>query len=64
MNKELSQERAEAVLGSLLARGIDEMSMVAIGYGAAQPIADNGSSDGRAKNRRITFEWNEVGNDG
>ena len=64
MNKELSQERAEAVLRSLLVRGVDKASLIAIGYGEARPIADNGTNEGRAKNRRITFEWSDVGSEG
>ncbi|MGI9492949.1 MAG: OmpA family protein, partial [Geminicoccaceae bacterium] len=64
MNKTLSQERAEAVMHSLLVRGVDKTSLIAIGYGEARPIADNGTDEGRAKNRRITFEWSDVGTEG
>ena len=64
MNQGLSQERADAVLNSLIARGIDGSSLIAAGYGEANPIADNETGEGRAKNRRITFEWNEPGTEG
>lgn len=64
MNKELSQERAAAVRQALLARGVDQAALIAIGYGEANPIADNKTDEGRAKNRRITFEWNESGTEG
>ena len=37
----------------LLARGVDAAMLRATGFGAAQPIADNATEDGRAKNRRV-----------
>jgi outer membrane protein OmpA-like peptidoglycan-associated protein len=52
-NKALSQQRAEAVVTTLLAKGIDKDRLSAIGLGADKPIADNGSDEGRAKNRRV-----------
>lgn len=64
MNAALSQERADIVLRALVDRGVDGSSLIATGYGAASPIADNGTDGGRAKNRRITFEWNESGTEG
>ncbi len=64
MNETLSQARADVVLFSLTARGVDDASIVATGFGEAEPIADNETEGGRAKNRRITFEWKESGTDG
>jgi outer membrane protein OmpA-like peptidoglycan-associated protein len=52
-NKTLSENRAAAVYGSLLARGIAQNRLESRGFGAAQPIADNQTEDGRAKNRRV-----------
>ena len=54
-NQSLSQARAEAVLLALQGRRVDVSGMTALGYGEAQPIADNGSEAGREANRRIEF---------
>lgn len=54
-NLNLSQARAEAVINALLTRRVLVASMVARGYGAAEPIADNGTDAGREANRRIAF---------
>ncbi|HPD93253.1 MAG: OmpA family protein [Rhodobacter sp.] len=54
-NLNLSQARAEAVINALLARRVLVASLVARGYGAADPIADNGTEAGREANRRIEF---------
>ena len=52
-NKALSQQRADAVMTTLLTKGIDKGRLSASGRGADQPVADNGSDQGRAKNRRV-----------
>ena len=54
-NLELSEERARAVLAYLVDRGEDAARFVVTGYGEAQPVADNGTESGRARNRRIEF---------
>jgi OOP family OmpA-OmpF porin len=54
-NMRLSQQRAEAVIAALLARGVPVSSIVAKGYGPEFPIADNGTAAGREINRRIEF---------
>ena len=55
MNKALSTARATAVRDALEALGIAAERMAAVGYGETQPIADNDTSEGRARNRRITI---------
>lgn len=55
MNKALSQRRAEAVLTALLARRVLTTNLAAHGYGEEDPIADNGTEEGREANRRIEF---------
>ena len=55
MNLALSQTRAEAVIDALLARRVRTGNLVARGYGESQPIADNGTEEGREINRRIEF---------
>jgi OmpA-OmpF porin, OOP family len=53
-NKQLSQSRADAVKTSLISNyGIDASRVTAIGYGEAQPIADNETAEGRKQNRRV-----------
>jgi OOP family OmpA-OmpF porin len=51
-NQKLSQQRAEAVRNYLLKKGIKPGRVVAKGYGATEPTADNSTAAGRQKNRR------------
>ena len=52
-NLTLSQHRAEAVRDFLVAQGVENDRVWAVGYGEASPVADNGTAEGRAMNRRI-----------
>ncbi|MBZ4690755.1 MAG: OmpA/MotB domain protein precursor [Cereibacter sp.] len=54
-NQALSQARAEAVVLALQGRRVKIGGLTAVGYGEANPIADNGSEEGREANRRIDF---------
>jgi OOP family OmpA-OmpF porin len=60
MNRDLSQQRANAVLDALTARRVLTGNITARGYGETTPIADNETEDGREANRRIEFRLVEV----
>lgn len=55
LNLAISQKRAEAVLNALLSQRVLTSGLTAVGFGPSQPIADNGTEEGRAQNRRIAF---------
>lgn len=52
-NMALSTRRAASVMNYLVAHGIDASRLTSKGYGESQPVADNTSKEGRAKNRRV-----------
>lgn len=54
-NLSLSQRRADAVIAKLKELGVAGETLVGKGYGQQEPVADNASEDGRAKNRRMHF---------
>ena len=54
-NLDMSQKRADAVVAKLVELGVAPATLIAKGYGATKPIADNATEEGRAKNRRIEF---------
>ena len=55
VNDPLSQQRAEAVVKALAGLGVDEFNLKAVGKGSHEPVADNKTDAGRAKNRRVVF---------
>ena len=55
VNDPLSQQRAEAIVAALVKMGCDEFNLKAVGKGSHEPVADNKTAEGRAKNRRVEF---------
>jgi OOP family OmpA-OmpF porin len=55
-NQKLSIRRAEAVKKHLVSQGIEARRIYVEGKGEAQPVADNKTAEGRAKNRRVQIE--------
>lgn len=54
-NRALSQQRAQAVVDALVKQGFPRERLQSEGFGPDQPIGDNATAEGRAKNRRIEF---------
>lgn len=55
-NLSLSKNRAKSVVDYLVQEGISRDRIKSTGYGSNQPISDNDTPEGRAKNRRTEFE--------
>jgi len=55
-NQKLSVRRAEAVKAYLVSKGIESNRIYTEGKGLTQPVADNKTREGRAKNRRVEVE--------
>ncbi len=55
-NQKLSVRRAEAVKAYLVSKGIEKNRIYTEGKGEKQPVADNKTKEGRAKNRRVEIE--------
>ena len=55
-NQKLSVSRSEAVKAYLVSKGIEKNRVYTEGKGETQPVADNKTAEGRAKNRRVEIE--------
>lgn len=54
-NWELSAARAASIVRMLAMDGVKESRLAAVGYGEFQPVADNATAEGRARNRRVVL---------
>ena len=55
-NQKLSVHRSEAVKAYLVGKGVEKNRVYTEGKGKKQPVADNKTAEGRAKNRRVEIE--------
>ena len=55
-NQKLSVKRAESVKAYLVSKGIEKNRIYTEGKGEKQPVADNKTTEGRNKNRRVEIE--------
>jgi OOP family OmpA-OmpF porin len=55
-NQKLSIKRSEAVKDYIVSKGIEKNRVYTEGKGEKQPVADNKTAEGRAKNRRVEIE--------
>jgi outer membrane protein OmpA-like peptidoglycan-associated protein len=54
-NKALSEKRAQAVIGALVARGVAANRFMPVGFGADKPLIPHGTAAAREQNRRVQF---------
>ncbi len=54
-NKALSEKRAQAVIGALVARGVAANRVMPVGFGADKPLIPHGTAGAREQNRRVQF---------
>ena len=55
-NQKLSVRRSEAIKAYLVTKGIEKNRVYTEGKGEKQPVADNKTTEGRAKNRHVEIE--------
>jgi outer membrane protein OmpA-like peptidoglycan-associated protein len=55
LNQTLSEQRAKAVMDRLISMGISANRLKSAGWGESKPLADNGTAEGKANNRRVEF---------
>ena len=55
-NLHLSQKRSESVRSYLISKGVNPVGLTAKGFGKANPISTNATTEGRAQNRRVAFQ--------
>jgi chemotaxis protein MotB len=60
MNLELGAARAVAVAHELKKAGVDEHSISVMSLGESKPIADNGTKDGKRRNRRVDLFFSDA----
>ena len=61
-NQKLSERRAQSVATYLEGKGIAPGRLTVIGAGETQPVADNGTAEGRAQNRRVVLQRTDCQN--
>lgn len=59
-NQKLSEKRASTVALYLNGRGVVKERLAAIGHGELNPVAANGTSEGRARNRRVEITLDPI----
>lgn len=57
INRRVALERALAAKRYLIAQGVDKDKVFAFSHGSADPVGDNSTAEGRAKNRRVDVEF-------
>ncbi|MEQ8240814.1 MAG: OmpA family protein [Cyclobacteriaceae bacterium] len=56
-NNKLSTKRAQSVADYLISKGVNKSQIIVKGFGEDKPIATNDTEEGRAKNRRVEFDF-------